>query len=181
MHLTNAILAPAITTAPINFDLLQYCLQGVSFDGGRVGNDIVVIGIAWEGVLMGGQTNVVLDDKYNIVRMLITECTPAALGTFNPSLVSSVSPRTFPGIKRVIHDETWTLASPGPDSVGYMPPTRHIKHSVKLNVPVSFSQANAGSGSETFQTLMVTLVSDSVIAPSPGFVSSKMTTFYTDN
>jgi len=179
IKLTNGTLATSVSTAGVNYDVCQFITVGTNFDSQRIGGVIEPIALAFDGCLMGGQSNVAGDDKYNQFRMVVVESTMAAIATFNPSIVSSVSPRSFPGIKKVLYDQNFDMASPGPDSVGYMPPVRHIKWSIPLTGKMMFSSPAAGT--QTEYTILVSLVSDSAAAPSPGFVSSKITMFYRDN
>jgi hypothetical protein len=180
LKVTYGTLATAVTTTAANFDMSQYIAGGSGFNSGRIGNVIEPNSVSFQGVLMGGQSNVVADDKYNIFRVIVTWATVAGLAAFNPSLVSGVNCRTFPGIEEVLYDQTFCLSSPGPDSVGYMPPTKAVKFSIPLrNKKIFFN--GTGQGSQCDRTIGITCVSDSAVAPSPGFQSGVACMTYLDN
>lgn len=179
LKLTNVTLPASVSSAASNNDMVQFIAQTANWDSGRIGSVIELIGFALDGCLVGGQSNNVADDKYNQFRITISHCTPGAIATFNPSVSSTISGRSFPGITRVLHDQSIDLASPGPDSVGYMPPVRHVKFYIPLEgIKVQFYDTMAARLSS--DTIMASFVSDSAIGPNPGFASGKATLFYRD-
>jgi len=172
-------LPAAVTTVATNLDLCSAITQGTGYASERIGNAIELVGVAIDGCLLGGQSNNVADDKYNEFRIVIADGTPAMAGLMAPSVESFVGPRTNPGVKKIIHDRTVCLASPGPDSVGYMPPVRNVCFFIPLSGTVDFT--GAGAGTQGSRSITTSMVSDSVIAPSPGFSNGKQTLFYIDN
>jgi len=176
----NIIDLPAsISTAATTLDLTTAIIQGTGYASERIGNAIELVAVTIDGTLIGGQSNNVADDKYNEFRIILADGTPAMAGLLAPSVESFTSPRTNPGVKKILYDRSISLASPGPDSVGYMPPVKDIKIFIPLSGTVEFT--GAGAGTQGWRSITTCFVSDSAIGPNPGFSNGKQTLFYTDN
>jgi hypothetical protein len=159
-------------------------LSGLILGGGdtgqRIGRDIFITDILIEGTVMGGQSNLATDDKYNVVRLALLEGTPTTLGTSIGSNFSNsyfMRPDGMVGLEKVLFDRTVELPSPGKDSTGYMPPIQRIKVRIPVNRALAYTST---SGLSSFRTFYMAAVSDSSAAPNPGFINGYLTINYYD-
>lgn len=147
----------------------------------RIGAKIHVKELIVEGTIVGGQTNVVADDKYNVFRVMVMEGVPTTLAA---SLVSYltvggyVAPQSYPGLIHVYKDVVVDLPSPSRDSTGYMPAMRHVKFRVPIGK--DFTYTGVAGATVSGRTLLVTGISDSSAIPHPGFVAGSLTLIYSD-
>lgn len=144
----------------------------------RIGRHITVTGFEVVGNLIGGQSNLSTDDRYNQVRIAIVQTNAGQAPTMD--LVSPLDPRfnSAVGLRRVLFDQVYTLVSPGKDSTGYMPAARRIEIRGRCNIPIVFN----GSGGSTacVNTVGIVMVSDSGLAPNPGFTQGYWRLLYHD-
>jgi len=95
--------------------------------------------------------------------------------------VSSIlDPRFTTGADVVLADRIVTLQTPGRDSTGYLPAVRRISMSVDLTRvgPIYFS---GGAATVKNREVYVVMVSDSSLAPNPGFTNGALKfDFYDD-
>lgn len=172
-------LPASVSSGATNLDLASAIVQGTSYLGERIGNAIELVGVSIDGCLVGGQSNNVADDKYNEFRIMIIDGTPAIPGLFAPSVESVIGSRASAGVRKVLYDRSICLASPGPDSVGYMPPVLNVKIFIPLSGTMEFT--GVGAGTQGLRSIVTSMVSDSAIGPNPGFSNGKQVLFYTDN
>jgi hypothetical protein len=167
----------SVSTSPSQQCLVSDIAQGTDLSN-RVGRSIRALTVDWDGTLVGGQSNLSTDDKYNTVRMIVWLGVAVYIGTPGFSVGGYVDPRYFRQVQKVLFDKKYTLKSFARDSTGYMPAVLHVKDSVKLSLPVDF----AGSTTDTECGLVpyVTIVSDSSASPSPGFTSGSLALRFTD-
>jgi len=145
----------------------------------RIGNAISATAVDIIGTLIGGQSNLVTDDAFNTVRISLVEGFP---GT-SPSgwtVSSLLDPRYFTSMNKVWFDKIIVLRSPSKDSTGYMPAVKEFKVKIRLpRVPFLYT-GNSGASIKNSE-LYLCMVSDSSLAPNPGFKSSDTVTFeYSD-
>lgn len=169
----------SIGTTPAILDIGDRIIEGTDVDD-RVGREIYVDKLEFRATLIGGQSNLATDDKYNVFRLAVLAGTP---GTMPLAIASNFSnsyfmdPRGMGGLDVVLFDRSFTLASPGRDSTGYMPPIKEIV----IDVPVRRKLKYLGpTGSPSFRELYLVAVSDSSAAPNPGFANGFMTIHYHD-
>jgi len=143
--------------------------QGTDFNV-RIGRAIRIRAIRISGSLIGGQSNVALDEQRNSFRVVVGLVNVGATFTF--SVTDMFDPRTRSGLKKIYYDKTMLMLSPGRDSVGYMPSGRQIE----LRIPVNHEQLYTGSSgsTQTDDSLIVSMVSDSSTTPNPGFVNGQL-------
>ncbi len=172
--------AGSFSTAGVLVDLLSSIAQG-NDTSNREGRAIYLTEVSLSGVLSGGQSNTAADDNHNVVRMVIFRGDPGlsvatATGSWPINVPADV--RFFPGAARVLHDRIIALPSPGRDSTGYLPATRNVKLRLPLNQRILFTGAAAGTVSST--TIYVYFVSDSNLAPHPGFIQGEIVSTFAD-
>jgi len=169
----------AITTTPNGVNMCSNIIQGLQFYSNRVGSLIELHSFGLRATLVGGQSNIVTDDAYNTVRLVVAVTEPAC--TFATLTMNSIlGPRDQSGVHQVLYDKVITLSSPGRDSVGYLPAVKTVSLNLPLrNLRVRFTGAGANTVSN--ETILIGVVSDSAAAPSPAFVSGQALLYYSDN
>lgn len=134
----------------------------------RIGRQIRIVEIGYRGTLVGGQSNLATDDKYNFVRMTFlkgdTDKMYDVLSSSPPTVTGRLTPGLIAGLDRVLTDQVISLPSPGRDSTGYMPPIRVVSLSKQVNIVVNF-----GASAYPTPAVSLMLVSDSSLVPHPGF------------
>jgi len=176
IHVFN--LPATITTSAWVIDTMAGIAQGLNWVDNRLGNRVLATHLCMDTVLTGGQTNVLSDDNRNTIRLVIVEA--VAKWTFPGLTLNSIlDPRAFEGLHRVIHDEVFTMESPGRDTIGYLPAMLHIRRKIRLNQQVCFY--GSGNNTSSDRSVIIGMVSDSAVAPSPGFVSGAACIHYMDD
>lgn len=173
----------AVTTNPVASSLSGGISQGATASQ-RVGNIVTIKGVGFFGTLVGGQSNLALDDNFNTVRIIVAECISAV--TMSGSVLlpgyfaisNFIEPRTIPGLTRVLYDHVLTLESPGRDSTGYMPAVRRLNWHCPMNLKMAFT--GSGNNTDTSNSIVIFMVTDSVAAPSPGFEDGSEYIEFTD-
>lgn len=148
----------------------------------RVGQEIDLRGVRINGVMVGGQTNVALDDNRNIVRIVLAlwdtkTATPCQTNGVTLSALLNNKVPSGTGLIKKYMDRIITLNSPGRDSTGYMPAQRYIKIYKRLARKIKYS-TTAGTTAQT--KLVLSMLSDSVAVPNPGFVSGDLSVYFDD-
>jgi len=164
----------AVSTGGTLVDLYSTIAQGYDINQ-RNGRMIIPTGVTLSGPLVGGQSNVVADDRHNQFRIVFLEgYVGLGAGTLTGAwgITSPAEPRYAAGVIRVLKDMLISLTSPGPDSTGYMPVQVNVAVDVPYHKRVLFSSAAAGTTSGT--TLYCYMISDSAAAPNPGFNSGTL-------
>lgn len=141
----------------------------------RIGDEVMVNNVGFEGVMVGGQSNNSLDDSRNIVRIVIAEwdgrvATPLATNSATISDIIRKDEIVGKGLIRVLYDKVHLFTSYGRDSTGYMPTQKHIKFNKKLLKKIKYANA---SSTEAQTRIIMSVISDSSLAPSPGFVQGR--------
>ena len=153
----------------------------------RIGNKIAITELSFQGVLVGGQANLALDDNRNWFRIVLGIWkNPSSTGVSTHSVLNlnsfpssmQIDHQTQPTLVYKVLDRTYTLSSPGKDSTGYLPPERYVTatHHFKKPVVVTYDAMSAIPDKQWF----LSMVSDSAAAPSPGFVSGYVKITYID-
>ncbi len=157
----------AVSTTVVTRSLAALIATGSDL-GNRVGRSIQPIDFDLDGMLVGGQSNLSTDDKYNTVRILIWY---GISGASSPGFSAGgyLDPRYFSAVDSIIFDRKYNLRSFAPDSTGYMPAQLHVHLRVPLRRRISFSDTSAGT--ESGLVPYISIVSDSSAPPSPGFVN----------
>jgi len=133
-------------------------------------------------VLVGGQSNVAADDKRNVFRLVLAwwDCkSNTPLQTNGATLGGSIEhgQASALGLISVVYDKMYSLASPGRDSTGYLPPTKLINLHKKLSGKINYTGNGVGTAN---RHLILSMISDSGIIPSPGFVTGEYCFKYLD-
>lgn len=176
---------PTITSAAWSH-YIPSIANGSSIFGQRVGRKIAIKGFSIIGTLQGGQSNVALDDKYNVIRF----CTGIARGAQAAPAGTPLSTIGFndPILKvgsaaqnniTVMHDRYITLVSQSRDSTGYMPAVKrfYFKHLFKKPLTITYADDTANTPN---QNIFIAFLGDSNIAPSPGFTTGFLKVYYKD-
>lgn len=181
MQLTFNAITTSWTYAPPTIS------QSTAQLGSRIGRKIALTSMSFCGTLRGGQSNISTDDKINTVRIvcLVAKC--------NGDQVSSLTPLSGVGISdpiwktgpvganysQLLLSRVITLASPAPDSVGYMPAYRRIRwrHVFKRPLVINYTD---DSPNFPDKIPFICMLSDSSLPPSPGFTDGYMKFTYKD-
>jgi hypothetical protein len=176
---TNRLLTvdfAAVANVLASHDPCATIIQGLECTD-RIGRSIYLRSISLYGTLVGGQSNSVADDSYNTLRMSVVACTDGAT-LAGYTLQSIQSPEVITGLEHTYMDKFVALSTPGRDSVGYLPAVRRITWTCPINRVIRYRGAAANTVNGT--TVRVAMISDSVAAPSPGFVSGCLVFAFTD-
>jgi len=167
----------------VESDVLALLAQGDDI-GQRNGRRIYLRGLEIRGILAGAQSNIVTDDAYNNLRIVVARYTGTA-GGITP-LGSSGGGVNFSGpvvpgygqnCLQVYYDKTHSLQSPGRDSVGYIATAKPISIKLKLNMLCTFQGTGSGSNNDH---IVVSCISDSLVAPNPGWTFYSAALHFTD-
>lgn len=138
---------------------------------GRWTRKLIITEFGMDGLLVGGQSNFVTDDPFNAVRIIVAVVAPGFVSA--DMAVYSISSHIQPGvvkIERKVVDRIINLQVPAKDSVGYIPASSRVSVRLPMNVTCVYDQA--GSDFPTAgSSLAMMMVSDSSVAPHPGFTS----------
>lgn len=165
------------TWSESNFTALA---QGDDVFSQRQGRRIAVTGFYLIGTLQGGQSNLATDDRINTVRMVgwvADNSTPMA--TAGHPISDLIGKRNNAGLIYKWCDRYFNLMSPGRDSTGYMPAIRHIKIYHKFKKPVIIDYSST-TGASWNKAIGMSMISDSTLAPSPGFTVGQIRMMYKD-
>lgn len=161
--------------------------ESVGQIGSRIGRKIAITSISLCGTLCGGQSNTGVDDKINTVRIVglnavlnneaVTAVLPlSGIGLSDPLWKES---GVSQGIRKIWYTKVITMASPGPDSVGYMPAFRRIrmKHVFRRPLVIHFADDSAN-----YPNVLpfICFLSDSTAMPNPGFTNGYIKYTYKD-
>jgi len=173
----------SIGNAWVETDVFSAIAQGDDISQ-RNGRRIYVRAIEIRGVLAGAQSNIVTDDAYNDLRLIVAKytggtgnITPLASAGAGMSLTSAIIPGNGHNCQRVFYDQLHTLQSPGRDSVGYVATAKTITIKLKTPMLVTFSGTAAGT---QMDHVVISATSDSLVAPNPGFTFMSYTVYFTD-
>lgn len=138
----------------------------------RIGDHITARSFSLSGVLVGGQSNIATDDNRNIVRIVLAwwDSSSASPCTANGATISTRIQRDEVygrGLIKMLFNRTYILRSPGPDSTGYMPAMCHVKIWKKMRKYVPYSGT---AGTTAGMKLILSIISDSALPPSPSFI-----------
>lgn len=143
----------------------------------RIGRVVTLNRFTLTGILQGGQSNTAVDDNHNVVRLILATYRVGSVPSL--SLNDIMDPRVQDGLIRVYFDRTLTLRSPARDSTGYMPASQPVIFSVKLGKQLLYK--GDGANAENTEYLTLIALSDSGVAPSPGFISGYWNLRFTDS
>lgn len=152
----------------------------------RIGNVITIRSIEFNGVITGGASGTFVDDVYNMVRIVIAlwdgnDDTPLLTASWSSDypLRKSLSPTASTLIKK-LYDKYIPLPAQGYDGTeGVIPGVRKFKYYkyFKKGVKVTFSD---NTKDYPDKRLILSAISDSSLAPSPGFISGYWVITYED-
>ena len=143
----------------------------------RVARKIAVTSFYLDGVLSGGQSNLATDDRFNTIRFILglwRSRVPCATEGLNISSMINKSGFGFTGgvsLIRKYRDFKVILSTPGADSTGYLPAVRKFKIYVKFRRPITISFPATTATTTQDKYLILSVISDSVAPPNPGFIS----------
>jgi hypothetical protein len=148
-------------------ELTQLITQGFGIYQ-RLGRRVHLTRLQLVGLLHGAQSNLITDDAYNEVRVMVIEGAPnISWATIDINAV--VETKKFQYLHRVLVDRRIMLKVPARDSTGYLPALKPVHMEVPLDMWVDFF-AEAGNFT-TSRSLYLYMVSDSAVVPNPGFVT----------
>jgi len=164
----------SISTSGSQYDLVTPIVLGLDTYN-RIGRSIRLIRFQLCGLLVGGQSNLGTDDKYNTVRINLLWGTPSMYAAALPSLQVPVTPQYVPGLIENLHEAHVSPRSYSRDSTGYMPATAPIDFGVNLKSrQIVYGLAAPG------MVLSVACLSDSSLVPNPGFSNGFMALWFED-
>jgi hypothetical protein len=135
----------------------------------RIGGVVTVCAAGFTGTIVGGQSNLAIDEQYNTIRILFVRGNYALLNSnaSNFTVSSIIGPSLVSGLRQVLYDKVFVNQSPGRDSTGYMPSVRTINWQTKLNLKLAF--IGPAAATDYLESLVMIVVTDSVAVPHPGF------------
>jgi len=150
----------------------------------HVGRKVRIKSFKLTGTLQGGQVNSAGDDKINTFRIVLATWvgnTTAPLSTIGISVPveHSLGTTAMSLLKHKYVDQTFVLESSGRDSTGYMPAVRNVTISRRFKRPIVINYATDATTSKN-NTLVLSMVSDSSVSPSPGFTLGSIVIRYED-
>lgn len=154
--------------------------------GQRIGRKIAVNSFYLDGVLQGGQTNLATDDRFNTVRFVLglwrsrTPCTANSLTMSSMINKSGYSVTGGASLIRKFRDFKVILSTPGADSTGYLPAVRKVRIYVKFRRPITILFPASAATTTQSMFLILSVISDSVAIPNPGFTSGSFTLSWYD-
>lgn len=170
--------SPAITSNTISNAWQEYSLTTIPQSVGkvgRVGNQIRIKSFYLTGVMVGGQSNNALDDNRDTLRLIVGlyegkgGVTPlATAGNLINDIIRTDFNSAQGSLIKKYYDRFIILPSMGKDSTGYMPSVRKIKIYKKFKKPLLI-QWSSDATIYPNKNLILSIISDSVAAPSPGF------------
>jgi hypothetical protein len=167
---------PSVNTTAQKFSCCSSVVQGSDVNQ-RVGRAVTAHSLRISGVIVGGQSNVALDDSFNTIRIAVLCGTPNLICTgFGVSGV--LDTRSVAFLNEVLYDRVLVKTVPGRDSTGYIPWTHEFNLILPLNhLHLTYTGAGPYMSNVDIQMWMVT---DSAAVPNPGFVSGTVTFIYSD-
>jgi len=144
----------------------------------RIGQKIRLTGLAWKGLIVGGQSNSVADESYNQFRVALmrTENTFSASSLSAVTLLMPITKVNTTDLRSVMLDKIYLLQSPAKNSTGFMPATKQVSGYKKLNIPVTFKSGSVLADSE----LNFGFISDSSGIPNPGISGGWLKLYFKD-
>lgn len=143
----------------------------------RIGRKIRIKSINLRGIMVGGQTNTVADDKYNVVRIIIGLYTygPSGSNVLNTAGATISQPitknwNTKGMLIKKFYDKYITLPVAGLDSTGYVGLPKQWKYFKRLGKGILVNYAD-DSSSYPNKAIVMSVISDSTAVANPGFIS----------
>ena len=143
----------------------------------RYGRRIAINSIALRSALSGGQSNVVSDDVYNVVRVVICLASDTLVaGDWNGTVGMGHPPIVglFPKVHRFLYDKTFVICTYGLDSAGYIQRVIPVEKYLQQQIPLQFDGVAATDHSQV--SIFMGVISDSAAVSNPGFVTSSYLT-----
>lgn len=174
-----------ITSIWNEIDLCDNIATGADV-GQRLGRRIAINSFYLDGVLSGGQVNSNLDDAFNTVRFVLGlwrsqgPCAANSLDIGSMINKSGYSATGGVALIRKYRDFKVILASPGADSSGYLPAVRKVRIYVKFRRPINITFPATAATTTQSVFLILSVISDSVAVPNPGFISGRYTLTWHD-
>jgi len=154
--------------------------------GNRIGRKIAIRSFYLDGVLQGGQSNLSTDDRFNTVRFVVglwRNTLPCASSGFDmSSMINQSGLSTTGGVNliRKYRDFKVVLQSPGQDTTGYLPAVRKVRIYIKFRKPIVITFGSTNATTDQDKRLYLSVRSDSIAPPSPGFVNGSYTATWYD-
>ena len=156
------------------FTMAQNIVLGTD-NNQRIGRKIVLTGFRIQGTLIGAQINGVADDPYNAIRITCYTVKQGISGiAFGVNDI--LDAYHFNGLSTVYYDKRILLKVPAKDSTGYIPATRLVDIKIKFRKPITYDAISNVAENEVF----LQCVSDSAVAPNPGFVNGRVIGYFED-
>jgi len=175
------------TTIPNTWTERSLCTPVVGTSGGdRIGRRIKIKSIQIKGVLTGGQDELLTDDSYNVVRLVLATfnypsgTTPLATyaATIDQPLIKNIN---LAALRRVYFDKYIPLSCTSTEKGGgdgYTPMPKLVKYYKKFNnLYVTFGDDTVASPDKR---LFLSAISDSAAVTHPGFVNGFILIKYED-
>lgn len=156
----------SVSTAGSFVPLVSNIAAGVDSNA-RIGRRIRVFRVAFQGTALGGQTNSVADDPYNVMRIVIISCVPGFTWSSGITVNSWLDPRYHAGLFEVLHDQNILLRTSAKDSTGYIPAAKIVQINISCNTTLEYNSTSAAA--PVGRELRAYCVSDSMAIAHPGF------------
>jgi hypothetical protein len=156
----------SVSTTSIPVELTTSIDEGDDFSN-RDGRKIFFDSLLLQGTLVGGQSNVVTDDAYNLFRIIVYEnagtAAPPAIG-----VTAFLTPEITASMGKIFYDGLVMLHTPGLNSTGYIPAVKLVSVTIPIKKYIRYA-TTTGIGSPN--GIYLVMVSDSSAVSHPGFVA----------
>lgn len=147
---------------------------------GRWTRKIRLLKFQLQGLLVGGQSNLVTDDAYNGVRIVLFEGAPGLASVDFAGFDQNVHLQPgISGITRIFMDRMIALRVSAPDSTGYVPACTTVSFSRGVHTICVFDQSGAAYPAAG-ASLYLAMISDSAAVSNPGFTIGHFTLTFID-
>jgi len=168
-----------ISSSVSSMPLFAKLITGVGLNQ-RIGFSVTPRRFTLDGTVSGGQSNLATDDSTNTFRICVVVGAPGVTPS-GITVSSLLDPRSTVGVDAVLADRIFTLQSPGRDSTGYMPAVRRFSISIPLSSVGPILYSSGAVSSVKNRDVFLCMVSDSALAPHPGFVNGAYRFDYFDS
>jgi hypothetical protein len=168
---------PSITSTWSLYEPTNLIRLGTDYNG-RLGRQVKITKLQMKGIVVGGQSNLGTDDPRNVVRVVVA----LVDGSFTSSSLSGISlgvpvtNQNVTGLLTLYRDLLINLNTFSRDTTGYVPAQKAVGFTVSPNATLLYNDSIGGFS--PVPRIIICVLSDSSFAPSPGFTSGFIQTYF---